>query len=189
MNRLVSAITFVLLVYVGTVNAVAGVSTWNDYGTQSGVACSGFLPTNSQGNNIFAAALSDLSPLWTGSRCQGSQDASKCNGQGSCINCIGPACPDEQQCGNCFNIRCTGSLDRETSGSCTGNTVKVKIVDACPSTHPANYCKIAAFGGSVPEDEACEASGVNAFDIAITAKSILSSFQGNLNIDIETTSC
>ncbi|SJL05745.1 uncharacterized protein ARMOST_09081 [Armillaria ostoyae] len=64
-----------------------------------------------------------------------------------------------------------------------------KIVDACPSTHPANYCKIAAFGGSVPEDEACEASGVNAFDIAITAKSILSSFQGNLNIDIETTSC
>ncbi len=66
---------------------------FTQFGTQSGVACSGisaflsvssllnmrirFLPTNSQGNNIFAAALSDLSPLWTGSMCQGSKDASK----------------------------------------------------------------------------------------------------------------
>ncbi|KAK0465149.1 uncharacterized protein EV420DRAFT_1627022 [Desarmillaria tabescens] len=180
-KRLASVIAVVLLAHIGTVNAVAGVTTWNDYGTQSGVACSDFLPTNSQGNNIFSATLSDLSPLWTGSRCQGSKDASKCNGHGSCVNCIGPACPGEQQCGHCFNIRCTRSLDHETSGSCTGNTVK----DACPSTHPANYCKVA----SVPDDEACEASGVNAFDIAITAKSILSSFQGNLNIDIEVTSC
>ncbi|KIJ45613.1 hypothetical protein M422DRAFT_166376, partial [Sphaerobolus stellatus SS14] len=81
------------------------------------------------------------------------------------------------------------SLDGETSGGCTGKTIKVKIIDACPQTHPANYCKTKAFGGTIPDDEACEANGVNAFDIAQTARSALSSFQGNLNIDIESTSC
>ncbi|KAL0951148.1 hypothetical protein HGRIS_007882 [Hohenbuehelia grisea] len=63
------------------VNAAAGVTTFNDYGSQSAVACSGFLSnlaSNSQGNGIFAAALSDISPLWTGARCSGSKDASKC---------------------------------------------------------------------------------------------------------------
>ena len=30
----------------------------------------------------------------------------------------------------CFNVKCTGSLDGETSGACTGTTIKVKIVDA-----------------------------------------------------------
>ncbi|KAF8898707.1 hypothetical protein BD779DRAFT_1666503 [Infundibulicybe gibba] len=171
------------------VNAVAGVTTFNDYSTQSGVACPGFSPTNSQGTNTFAAAMADLSPLWTGPRCAGTMDASKCNGRGACTNCAGPSCAGEGQCGHCFNLRCTGSLDGETSGSCSGNTVKVKIVDACPATHPENYCKIAAFGGNIPTREACEASGVNALDIATTARGALSSFQGNLNIDIETTSC
>ncbi|KAF8168070.1 hypothetical protein B0H34DRAFT_792723 [Crassisporium funariophilum] len=171
------------------VNAVAGVTTFNDYTTQSGVACAGFSPTNSQGTNTFAAAMADLSPLWTGAKCSGTKDASKCSGHGACTNCAGPACAGEQQCGHCFNVKCTGSLDGETSGACSGKTVKVKIVDACPSTHPANYCKTAAFGGTIPDREACEASGVNAFDIATTARSTLSSFQGNLNIDIETTTC
>ncbi|KAJ3576675.1 hypothetical protein NP233_g289 [Leucocoprinus birnbaumii] len=90
---------------------------------------------------------------------------------------------------DCFNVRCTGSLDGETRGACTGNTIKVKIIDACPATHPANYCKTAAFGGNIPDREACEASGTNALDIATTARSALSSFQGNLNIDIQATSC
>ena len=36
----------------------------------------GFSPSNSQGNNIFAAAMSDLSPLWVGARCQGTMNAS-----------------------------------------------------------------------------------------------------------------
>ena len=49
----------------------------------------GFAPTNSQGNAIFAAAMSDLSPLWVGARCEGTMDASKCNGHGSCVNCVG----------------------------------------------------------------------------------------------------
>lgn len=149
----------------------------------------GFSPSNSQGNNIFAAAMSDLSPLWVGARCEGTMNASNCNGSGGCINCAGPACPDEEVCGTCFNVKCTGSLDGETSGSCSGNTIKVKIIDACPATHPENYCKIAQFGGNIRPQEACEASGVNALDIATTARSSLSSFQGNLNIDIESTSC
>lgn len=37
----------------------------------------GFLPTNSQGNGIFASAMSDLSPLWIGAVCQGTMDANK----------------------------------------------------------------------------------------------------------------
>ena len=56
------------------------------------VALTGFSPTNSQGNNIFAAAMSDLSPLWRGARCQGTMDASKCNGRGTCVNCVGREC-------------------------------------------------------------------------------------------------
>ena len=33
--------------------------------------------------------MSDLSPLWVGARCEGTMDASKCNGHGSCVNCVG----------------------------------------------------------------------------------------------------
>ncbi|KAJ7811299.1 hypothetical protein B0H14DRAFT_2378458 [Mycena olivaceomarginata] len=167
------------------VNAVAGVTTFNDYTTQSGVACAGFSPVNSQGGGIFSAAMADLSPLWVGSRCTGSMNAANCNGRGACVNCVGP---DELVCGTCFNAPV--SLDGETSGACSGATIKVKIIDACPATHPANYCKIASrSGGTIPNDEACEASGTNALDIATTARSALSSFQGNLRIDIESTSC
>ncbi|KAJ7024964.1 hypothetical protein C8F04DRAFT_968372, partial [Mycena alexandri] len=182
---------------------VAGVTTFNDYTTQSGVACAGFSPVNSQGGGIFSAAMADLSPLWVGSRCTGSMNAANCNGRGACVNCVGP---DELVCGTCFNVKCkyflstatsslcsqylgTGSLDGETSGACSGATIKVKIIDACPATHPANYCKIPAFGGTIPNDEACEASGTNALDIATTARGALSSFKGNLRIDIESTSC
>ncbi|KAJ7645791.1 hypothetical protein B0H17DRAFT_1215880 [Mycena rosella] len=43
--------------------------------------------------------------------------------------------------------------------------------------------------GTIPNDEACEASGTNALDITTTARSALSSFQGNLRIDIGSTSC
>ncbi|KAJ3556400.1 hypothetical protein NM688_g2048 [Phlebia brevispora] len=165
-----------LLAYVAAVSAVAGVSTFNDFSTQTNVACAGFEPTNSQGTNIFAAAMADLSPLWVGARCEGTMNAANCNGDGSCVNCVGPACPDEEVCGECFNVKCTGSLDGETSGACTGNTIKVKIVDACPATHPANYCKIPEFGGTIRPIEACEATGVNALDIAMTARSQLSTF-------------
>ncbi|KAJ6460440.1 hypothetical protein DFH09DRAFT_960048 [Mycena vulgaris] len=95
---------------------------------------------------------------------------------------ISPSSPHRHSAG-------TGSLDGETSGACSGATIKVKIIDACPATHPANYCKIPAFGGTIPPAEACEASGTNALDIATTARGTLSSFQGNLRIDIESTSC
>ncbi|TDL24868.1 hypothetical protein BD410DRAFT_785592 [Rickenella mellea] len=169
--------------------AASGVSTFNNYGSQSGVACSGYSPNNSQGNGIYAAAMSDLSPLWTGARCSGSMDASKCNGKGSCTNCAGPSCSGEGVCGKCFNVKCTGSLDGESGNKCSGKTIKVKIVDACPATHPENYCKIPQFGGTINPKEACESSGTNALDIATTARSALSSYSGNLYIDIEATSC
>lgn len=44
----------------------------------------GFSPSNSQGNNIFAAAMSDLSPLWVGARCEGTMNAS--NWSAACNN-------------------------------------------------------------------------------------------------------
>ncbi|KAI1788063.1 hypothetical protein LXA43DRAFT_895286 [Ganoderma leucocontextum] len=167
-----AAILFVATVDVAS--AVAGVSTFNDFSTQTGVACSGFPPTNSQGNAIFAAVMSDLSPLWVGARCEGTMDASKCNGDGSCVDCVGPACPDEELCGTCFNVRCTGSLDGEVTGACTNNVIEVKIVDACPATHPGNFCKIPEFGGNIRPIEACEQLNTNAMDIAVTARSTLS---------------
>ncbi|KAF8589293.1 hypothetical protein K439DRAFT_1333077 [Ramaria rubella] len=177
---LISIFTSITIVY-----AASGETTFNDFSTQSGVACSGFSPTNSQGTNIFAAALGDLSPLWTGPKCQGTVSASNCDGHGDCINCTGPPCVGQGTCGQCFNIKCTGSLEGETSGSCTGNTITVKVVDACPSEHPENYCKTIEFGGTVPDNGACRAPGVNQFDIATTARSTLSTFQGNLLVDIE----
>ncbi|KAM5543723.1 hypothetical protein V8D89_002340 [Ganoderma adspersum] len=183
------AAAILLATTVGVASAAAGVSTFNDFSTQTTVACSGFPPTNNQGNAIFAAAMSDLSPLWVGARCEGTMDASKCNGHGSCVDCVGPACPDEELCGTCFNVRCTGSLDGEVTGACTNNVIKVKIVDACPATHPANFCKIPEFGGNIRPIEACEQPNTNAMDIAVTARSVLSTFQGNLNIDIESASC
>jgi len=81
------------------------------------------------------------------------------------------------------------SLDGETSGSCSGQSIVVKVIDACPSEHPENYCKTSQFGGNINPKECCEAPGVNAFDIATSARSALSSYQGNLNINIESISC
>jgi len=180
---------FSILVSASVALAVSGVTTFNNYDSQGGVACSGFTSANNQGNSIFAAAMADGSPLWTGPKCQGTKDASKCSGKGACTNCTGPACPNEGQCGKCFNVKCISSISGETSGACSGKTIKVKVIDACPQTHPENYCKTPEFGGTVPDNQACEANGVNALDIATTARSQLSTFQGNLNIDIETTSC
>ena len=113
----------------------------------------------------------------------------------------------------------TGSLDGETSGSCSGNTIKVKIIDACASfclcipsyhatSHPTqlpghtprellqdcsvrrrkpcsirfNQTWILIFSQNIRPQEACEASGVNALDIATTARSSLSSFVRVLSI-------
>ncbi|KAJ7776252.1 hypothetical protein B0H16DRAFT_1712634 [Mycena metata] len=172
LNLLVSAaLGITLFGYLPGVNAVAGVTTFNDYTTQSGVACAGFSPVNSQGGGIFSAAMADLSPLWSIEETLHRQRMNWSVGLASMSNAS------------------TGSLDGETSGACSGATIKVKIIDACPATHPANYCKIAAFGGTIPNDEACEASGTNALDIATTARGALSSFKGNLRIDIESTSC
>ncbi|KDQ63726.1 hypothetical protein JAAARDRAFT_75983 [Jaapia argillacea MUCL 33604] len=161
MVQLTFQLTFVLSLLGGVLlaNADSGVSTFND-----------------------ARNVRDRWMLASGF-------VSDSNGKGACTNCAGPACPGEQVCGTCYNVKCTGSLDGETSGSCSGNTIKVKIVDACPATHPANYCKIPQFGGTINPKEACEASGVNALDIATTARSALSTYKGNLNIDIEATSC
>jgi len=44
---------------------------------RTGTCNLGFSPSNFQGTGIFAAAMSDLSSLWTGSQCVGTKDANK----------------------------------------------------------------------------------------------------------------
>ncbi|EGO28555.1 hypothetical protein SERLADRAFT_380380 [Serpula lacrymans var. lacrymans S7.9] len=84
----------------------AGVATFNDYDDQGGVACPGFTSTNSQGNGVYAAAMGDLSPLWTGPECTGSISGSNCDNSGGCLDCTGPSCSGEGQCGSCYQITC-----------------------------------------------------------------------------------
>ncbi|KAJ6557500.1 hypothetical protein B0H19DRAFT_883868, partial [Mycena capillaripes] len=89
----------------------------------------------------------------------------------------------------------TGSLDGETSGACSGTTIKQTTARFHPLSrrpHPSlSKIIFRAFGGTIPNGGACEASGTNARDIATTARGALSSFKGNLRIDIElgSTSC
>ncbi|CDO71196.1 hypothetical protein BN946_scf184845.g67 [Trametes cinnabarina] len=110
---LVAVLALVIVTDIEVADAVVRVSLFNDvlmyvrsldlsgvvddmfpaqFDTQTTVACAGFPPTNSQGNGIFAAAMSDLSPLWQGATCQGIMVASKCNGHGSCVDCVGRGC-------------------------------------------------------------------------------------------------
>lgn len=104
-----------------------------------------------------------------------------------------------------YSILGHSTLTSGDTSVCTGKTVIVKIIDACPSTHPANFCKNARyvravipfhhsasdmnfmnrFGGQIRQEGTCTAPGVNAIDVAETARSILSTSRDNLNIDIE----
>ncbi|KAF8181764.1 hypothetical protein K438DRAFT_1976062 [Mycena galopus ATCC 62051] len=150
LNLLISAaLGIALFGYLPGVDAVAGVTTFNDYTTQSGVACAGFSPVNSQGGGIFSAAMADLSPLWVGSRCTGSMNALTATATEPALIVLAVEYFPRELFAliqlDVGKASCrTGSLDGETSGACSGATIKVKIIDACPATHPANYCKIAS---------------------------------------------
>src|ERR1700689_1773776 len=54
-------------------------------------------------SGTYGAALSDLSPLWTGGKCDGYVDTSKCNGQNPISGYSGPACPKDT-CGKCYKV-------------------------------------------------------------------------------------
>lgn len=70
------------------------------------------------------AAVNDLGTLFGGGQCQDNADAPEF-----------PICDNQQNCGQCYEIRCVTPCLRfpGCSSSCTGNSVTVLMVDACPS--------------------------------------------------------
>ncbi len=107
-------------------------------------------------SGTYGAALSDLSPLWSGGKCSGSIDTSKCSGQNPIGGYSGPACP-KTTCGKCYKVCNKGGYGGAIVGG-VGNCITVNIIDACPSSSAFNYCKT-----SVPADERCGANGVNQY--------------------------
>jgi NAD-dependent dihydropyrimidine dehydrogenase PreA subunit len=68
-----------------------------------------------------------------------------------------PWCP-RSNCGICYRVTNQGGYAGGHIGG-VGNSVVVQIVDSCPASHPANFCKT-----NVPADQRC-APGVNTLDI------------------------
>ncbi|KAI9136130.1 hypothetical protein BKA69DRAFT_1105899 [Paraphysoderma sedebokerense] len=81
-------------------------------------------------------AISDHSPIWqTGSQCRENPGHN-------------PSCFDQVTCGQCFEVKCDGYFawnEADAPGhqnTCKpGNSVVVKILDACPGIHPINVEK------------------------------------------------
>lgn len=182
--------------------SVNGVATFNPYVNQPHVSCNG--ETNQVVNGVYPAAIADLSPdLWHGAPCEYGGNGPKtaeskfCNGSGGTsslfqteLHGYGPSCP-QTNCGKCYLIKCIGTQDVGAVGRCSGRSVKVKAVDSCPHLDPQNYCKNAPYAKSniIGRSESCTASGLNALDVDERARSLLSTYKGNLKISISGTSC
>jgi hypothetical protein len=163
--------------------ASSGVATFNNYASQSNPDCG----PKTGVSGTYGAAIGDLSPIWSGAKCSGSIDTSKCNGQNPISGYSGPSCPTTT-CGKCYKVCNTGGYGGASVGG-VGNCIIVDIIDACPSESAYNYCKT-----SVPAAERCGASGTNALDIDESAYKALtgsswSSSSPNLDISIASSSC
>ena len=153
----------------------AGIATFNDYSAQGNTNCgsksgmSSIANLLSLGNILicsgrsgtYGAAASDLSPNISGGTCSGSIDPSKCSGQSPAAGWMGPSCPTSN-CGKCYTVTHTGGVGSSVGG--VGNSITVQIIDACPSTSPANFCKT-----NVPSNQRCGDSGTNQLDIDTSA--------------------
>ena len=107
----------------------------------------------------YAAAVADLSPnIWKGAPCSGTKDTSQCAGQSPVAGYHPPSCPPTN-CGKCFTVTNVGGIGGGRAGG-TGKSIVVEIVDACPATNAANYCKT-----DIPADQRCEAGGTDMLDI------------------------
>jgi hypothetical protein len=91
-------------------------------------------------NSKWYGAPGDLSTIWKGAQCT-------CQGGGTGACSSAPACPDEQDCGLCFAIKCDpNSSAKYSNGDTRSGTqycnssqyVVVQIIDACPHNHPSN---------------------------------------------------
>ncbi len=112
-------------------------------------------------SGTYGAAASDISPNISGGTCSGSIDPSQCNGQSPVAGWTPPSCPTSK-CGTCYTVTHTGSVGSAIGR--VGNTITVQIIDACPSTSPANYCKT-----DMPSTQRCGDSGTNQLDIDTSA--------------------
>ena len=108
-------------------------------------------------SGTYGAAAADIAPNIGSGICSGSIDPSKCNGQSPAAGWVPPACP-KTNCGKCYTVTHTGGVGSSVGG--VGNSITVQIIDACPSTSAANFCKT-----DVPSNQRCGDSGTNQLDI------------------------
>ncbi|KAK3670157.1 hypothetical protein LTR78_010004 [Recurvomyces mirabilis] len=161
----------------------SGVATFNDYAAQSNTVCG----PKSGVSGTYGVALGDLSPnIWSGSKCSGSINSSKCNGQLPVSGYSGPACPTTT-CGECFRVCNKGGYGGAFIGG-VGNCVIANVIDVCPSESAYNFCKT-----DVPAAERCGTSSTNSIDLDESAYSALTgeSFGSgpNLLVSITPSSC
>ncbi|KAF1343786.1 hypothetical protein BDV97DRAFT_402756 [Delphinella strobiligena] len=162
----------------------SGVATFNSYAAQSNTVCG----SKSGTSGTYGVAIGDLSPdIWTGDKCSGSIDTSKCDGQSPVSGYVAPSCPTTT-CGKCFKVCNTGGYDGASVGG-VGNCVTVQVIDVCPSESAQNFCKT-----DVPAAERCGSSSTNSLDIDESAYKELtgtawSSSVANLAVSIESASC
>ena len=108
-------------------------------------------------SGTYGAAAADIAPNIGSGVCSGSIDPSKCNGQSPAAGWVPPTCP-KTNCGKCYTVTHTGGIGSSVGG--VGNSITVQIIDACPSTSAANFCKT-----DVPSNQRCGDSGTNQLDI------------------------
>ena len=137
--------------------------TFNDYSTQSSVAC-GTNPGDNPSLDLYMAAASDNSAdLFQGGCNYSSQDTAMDMSQCSAVQAgtyHGPACHNGL-CGHCFNVT------NSPSPGAGGPSIVVKIIDACPKYHAANYCKTDALGYTA--EDRCAADDDH-LDVSINAR-------------------
>lgn len=126
----------------------AGIANFSDTTNISGAACVGnrlvTLATYGAGvanNASYYGAPGDLSSIWAGAQCmcQNGSTANPCPSP--------PACPMEQDCAKCFEVKCdpngvgkySNGDTRNGASWCNANaTVVIQVIDACPHNHPSN---------------------------------------------------
>ena len=112
----------------------------------------------------YAAAMSDIAPNFNLGRCTGSVDMSEClPGFRANPDYPAPQCP-RKYCGCTYHVMNMGALSQSSSpGQVQGvgsKNIVVQIVDACPSTHPQNFCKT-----NIPTNQRCMDPTSNQLDI------------------------
>lgn len=103
------------------------------YSVNDGTCVSGGQVALNSDNRSYYGAPGDLSSIWGGPECVQQNGGF-------------PACPGQDNCGQCFEIRCDpdgthtypGDTDPHGAFCRTDQSVVIQVVDACPHNHPQN---------------------------------------------------